>query len=795
MRTLSDTLLAAQKAVTVNALVKIVLTYDGNSYTYTKPRIINVKNTEDGSLQYIEILLDNSDGVLTDIDLKGYKGVLSNGANTFAGEEYSALAPMWVLAQEFDSDPNKLTCTLSLVGICNLMSTDEASEVHMPDFEKSGTATDTMPGYLKDTTLNQFTVGDVGKTVWNSTDNTYAVVTLRNSPSVLELDTDIMEAGEDYKICSDGIASTVKTLVNAIAGATLACFSLCKAYEVVWDDGYDDLADTYRPKDAFRIYVGNNRLSAINRLLDYTKNVIRAEADGKLHIFKPTTSGETYDSEYSLESGQHQFFAKALRNRLVTPNYIKVQSQEDDDPQYSGYAKDDSYDSLPAELKKHKFKKTRLESDEQGEDIAKAILAKIQMWCEAGSASVPLNVGQEAFDYVKVTDSRESDYRVGNIGRIVRHYNATKNEWRMTFVFGNWQNVRKVLADLGITSDDLENYFSRLSVKNLYAENILVENVDFVWIDPEGNIDLDKIGDNIDNLADGEYFARERRLHLDATGVYVHEETRYTLRMPDEGDNNLWKSLSAPTAELVGDIWLDLNYTPNKVKRWTGSAWEEVSEADRLALEKGVIVRRLKGAALTADGLIVLDETQVGTYGLVLTTDISAGHILLSKTTKDGLWYEESGVVLDATYGIALYGGEGINAFRTFATAADYEAGTPVQVYIGTDGKLYAGGGKVSLDSNGILIDNSDDYTNRFALKYGANTAEIFFLGLTLGLYVPSNCYIGFWVGSSAKIYLDGGSLYPSNTGTMTIGKVNKQFYGGYYSDRLKIPVGTDKYD
>ena len=230
MRTLSATLLKAQKAGAINALVKIVLTYDVYSYTYTKPRILDITYKENRNLQSAEITLDNSDGELTDIDLKGYQGVLSFGVKTSAGEEYSPAAPMWVIAQRFDSTADKLTCTLSLIGICNLMAEDKASETYQPD-----------------------------------TDDT----------------------------------KTVKTIISQILGATLDCFSHCSAYSVEWDSE-DDLIDSYTPKDAYRIYTGNNRLSAVNRLLDYTKCVMRAENDGKLHIFVPTTTGEVFDYEYSL---------------------------------------------------------------------------------------------------------------------------------------------------------------------------------------------------------------------------------------------------------------------------------------------------------------------------------------------------------------------------------------------------------------------------------------------------------------------------------------------------------------
>lgn len=64
--------------------------------------------------------------------------------------------------------------------------------------EKTGSATATTANHLIDTTNNQFEAADVGRTVWNSTDNTYAIVTAYNSVSDLTLDTDIMASGESY---------------------------------------------------------------------------------------------------------------------------------------------------------------------------------------------------------------------------------------------------------------------------------------------------------------------------------------------------------------------------------------------------------------------------------------------------------------------------------------------------------------------------------------------------------------------------------------------------------------------
>jgi len=228
------------------------------------------------------------------------------------------------------------------------------------------------------------------------------------------------KANASYAPASDD-TETVKALIDDVLGATLACFNHCVAYEVVWEDGYDGLADTYQPKDSFRVYVGGSRLAAFRRLLDYTGNVARVEADGKVHIFKPTITGAVYDSEYSLASG-HTFFSKAYRRRVVIPGYIVVQSQPDDDPAYSGTAQDTGYDDLPAALKKRDYHQMRLASDAQAEDIAEAILAKHQLWSEMGSFSCPMNVGQEVFDYVLVKDIRQGDERTGNIGHLTRHY-------------------------------------------------------------------------------------------------------------------------------------------------------------------------------------------------------------------------------------------------------------------------------------------------------------------------------------------------------------------------------------
>jgi len=72
---------------------------------------------------------------------------------------------------------------------------------------KSGTATATTASHLIDTTKSQFVAGDVGKTVYNSTDGTEALVTAYTSASDITLATNIMASGENYTIYCGGGAN------------------------------------------------------------------------------------------------------------------------------------------------------------------------------------------------------------------------------------------------------------------------------------------------------------------------------------------------------------------------------------------------------------------------------------------------------------------------------------------------------------------------------------------------------------------------------------------------------------
>jgi len=742
MRTLSPTLEAEQKKESLSSLVKIVLSLGTTEHIFGIERIKSLNHVEEPRNVNAEVVLDNSDGFLTHLNLKGFKGVISYGAVTSVGEEYSASSPMWVIAQRFDSVPGRLICTLELIGIFNLLSQDKASKNYIPD--KNDT-------------------------------------------------------------------KTVKQLIREIAGDSgvtqLDCFSHCRKYDCIFDSE-DNLINTYMPKDGLRIFLNQPRLDIVKKLLECTKCVIRAGEDGKLHIFVPAISGTIYDYQYSLEEG-HTFFASANRKSLVIPNYVQASSPTPTVPNwvivnstpYVGEAKDqedidkfgvrkhttdfgagnllsdqecaeyaqqeldryrnlhDSYyegiaidhDSVGAIGEIRVYQQYSFESAAQAQQVAEAILSKYKLNAEMGAANVPLNVAQEIYDYIRVVDARQQDERAGNIGRITRNYNAEKSEWRMNFGFGQRPEPT---VDIMPIAEESSKYFGQLIVDRLYAQKIVADQLDMYWLDPDNNIDLSKIGSNLDDLPDGELYSRVKSTHLIAGQLKLDETVFYRPGYnPVEKEKGIAKSSTAPTSPETDDFWLDTSVVPNTLKRWDGSTWIKADPTNLDDIPNGAYFARTKSSSLTPDGLVILDAVHIdhtnGTYDLVNRNDISAGHIKLSSvvqttdyrttsdtekttwnnkpdnmdeigegatyqrvkatelssgviklysgTVKSGEWYNLSGVAIDATKGIQIYGTN-----MAFKTAA-YKDG-PAQCYVGSDGKMYAGGGSVSLDANGINI-------------------------------------------------------------------------------------------
>ncbi len=134
----------------------------------------------------------------------------------------------------------------------------------------------------------------------------------------------------------------------------------------------------------------------------------------------------------------------------------------------------------------------------------------------------------------------------------------------------------------------------------------------------------------------------------------------------------------------------------------------------------GTTYKRVKSAAIDANGMILLDQTTDGTYSKVLSTDIQAGHIKLDS-------------VIDGTYGKML--------------STDIYAG-----HIKLTSTVDSSGSPYFSDSNGFLKN-----TKGTSAPSGS------------GLYLGAS-YMGFYNGSQWKTYMDSsGNFKLSGSGSNSL--------------------------
>jgi hypothetical protein len=206
--------------------------------------------------------------------------------------------------------------------------------------------------------------------------------------------------------------------------------------------------------------------------------------------------------------------------------------------------------------------------------------------------------------------------------------------------------------------------------------------------------------------------------------------------------------LDAGQLKLDETVLYSPGYDPST--KWTGDNLDDLPD--------GVTYQRVKSTAVSADGMIILDQVVAGTYGLVRSTDITAGHIKLSTCSGDlddidnGTTYQKllatdissghiklttgtvwsgkvtvrSGVTIDSASGINIWGLN--NALTTRAT----ETGT-IQCYVGSDGKISAGGtpATVTLGADGVIIKGQE-----IEFQTTGGTAKGYVYGLSTGLHV-----------------------------------------------------------
>ncbi len=264
------------------------------------------------------------------------------------------------------------------------------------------------------------------------------------------------DKAEAERTVDDTDTDTVKTLLTNVVNATIPSYTSYGSFNATFDSE-DSLIDSFIPKDYYRIRLNENRLEKVRQLLSWTGSKSRAEDDGKIHFFDPVISGANYDYEYKLSvSGEHTFFNKELTNRFVQPNKVIVKSALEQSPAFSGSKTSTTSFNLDPKTETIQL---RLASDAQGTSIATARQETYELNAETGSVRVPMNVGQEVWDWIKVTDSRQNDTRTGNVRRISRHVEVARGGlvWDMEIRFGSGGVVPFPIIPSGTVSQAVQN--------------------------------------------------------------------------------------------------------------------------------------------------------------------------------------------------------------------------------------------------------------------------------------------------------------------------------------------------
>lgn len=241
-------------------------------------------------------------------------------------------------------------------------------------------------------------------------------------------------------------SGSAKSIANSILTAGLTCYSHCTAWEVIWhgDTGLDSI-NIYAPSDAFSILLNTDRLDAARQLIDLGTSFMRPEADGKIHMRIPKTTGTDYDHEFSLDG--HVFFWHVKHKKALIPNSVSVRCEttdvNGDAVTYTGTAQDS--ESVEAyEAVWYYQRAYDIQSDAEAADIAEGVLANIKQNEALGKVEVPISFYAQVCDYIKITDKREGTETVANIGSIDWRYEAGK--YRQILGVGGWWNRRRAMG-------------------------------------------------------------------------------------------------------------------------------------------------------------------------------------------------------------------------------------------------------------------------------------------------------------------------------------------------------------
>lgn len=243
-------------------------------------------------------------------------------------------------------------------------------------------------------------------------------------------------------------------------------------------------------------------------------------------------------------------------------------------------------------------------------------------------------------------------------------------------------------------------------------------------------------------------------------------------------------------ADLAVDITGDLDDVPDGDlwKRLALGYWQSGGKPYTQELAQiidGLFTADTAGRAKFAASLIVADLIAAGA---IISTKIAAGAVTSAKIT--------SGQIIGKDFRTATNVGEvgGPAGIRlTASEIAGYSGGTTKQFYVlASDGKLYAAGGGVILDSSGVTIKGQ-----WLTLKDSGDVVRGYLYGVygpPNSLYLQSEQLLSLWAKGDMNVMVDGTELWFNVTGNIVRPRYDDDLYFGTPSYRWKEVRAVDLY-
>jgi len=813
MRTLNAAQLTAQRAASSEPEFDIVIDADGTPTTFDETEVKKWVTTERVWGSIAEIWLDNSDGSLEGLDYRGLQVDFKLGFNS---TDKSQLAPMFVLYNEESVEEGSKIMRLLCI---DWMTKFSYMKMGIGGQQLTGTIVGDFP---LGTLVEGQTSGAKGRISSVASDRTYVTVTQTTGTFVVE---EVQDANNSaYKITVATVTdqsigtpldnyegdTTIAAIITAVLDGTGVAYT---------QDSTDGIISVYQPIYGVDEATYNPTiLQILQDMMKLTKCGIRIENDGNLHVFDLSSVPSPVDYTYTL-GGTHTVWKDKSVLNMIVPNRIFAFSY---DPvtgeRFRGHAEDETmYGLFPVT----EFYPCHGVSDDDCDNIAEYVMHRVVWDKQRGGALVPMNIGQELFDYVTIVDSRTSMDMDGYVGGIIRTW--TPGTYTMELEIGsmnrstsiptgdgedagNGPNIPPFGTSNGRKRELLQVAQLPLSTQG-YQHDLTFTATDrdtVTWT--EGTITFydgttQAIASGSYDLADSDiiyiYFdtAHASPTVLKTTKTYnsVMSLTTGLLCLIQKGSVAGFKATVIPSHGKTPLI------TPDVIDM-TGLIAHDYGD--------GAQLRTLLSTQITAGKIVIssntdfdsdydptdkfdlgdddLDDIDNGsTYSRLRSTDIDGGHIkLTSSLVANGAWYNESGVIIDADHGIAIYGTD--MAFATFADEDDYDDDI-YQCKVDSDGNLIAGAGAVIINADGIEITNSTGMKFSYG---GSNDGYIL-------VNAAGNLQLGPAAGKVVAIAdLILGSLYTASVHeTGYIGSTTKAFARVAAKDLYSSSGGVTAYD